>query len=201
MQIDNRIFFEQIETLLGEGREVQITVRGNSMRPLLRNGRDIAVLKPCRGDECRPGDVVLFRYEGRHVLHRIIRHLDTHPDNCPDTHQETPTGETRPQRASSTDTSGRSNSSNSSSNIGDADISPIPHPTPRFLLRGDGNYRLEEQCRTGDILAVMTHVIRPSGRTVACTSRRWRYSSRLWLCLPRLLRRGLLSAASKLTRR
>ncbi len=146
MQIDNRTFFEQITALLREGRGVQIAIRGNSMRPLLRNGRDIAVLRPCRGDECRPGDVVLFRHEGRHVLHRIIRRHDA-----------------------------------------------------GFLLRGDGNYRLEEQCTTDDILALMTGVIRPSGRLVSCHSRRWRWTSRLWLTLPRLIRRLCLATVSRLS--
>ena len=186
MQIDNRIFFEQIEALLGEGREVQITVRGNSMRPLLRNGRDIAVLKPCQGDECRPGDVVLFRYESRHVLHRIIRRLDNHPGPPGGNRSEEP----HPNLADNSAPSSQPGQPNHPS-----------HFTPDFLLRGDGNYRLEEQCQANDILAVMTHVIRPSGCTVACTSRRWRYSSHLWLCLPRLLRRGILSALSRLARR
>lgn len=71
-QVDNHTFFEQAEALLAEGQEVRIRMRGNSMRPLLRNGRDSVVLTPrSRVAELRRGDVVLFRCAGRHLLHRI----------------------------------------------------------------------------------------------------------------------------------
>ena len=44
MQLSNRLFFEQVEAMLAEGHEVQIRMKGHSMRPLLRSERDIAVL-------------------------------------------------------------------------------------------------------------------------------------------------------------
>ena len=43
MLLTNRLFFEQVEAMLAEGHEVQIRMKGHSMRPLLRNERDIAV--------------------------------------------------------------------------------------------------------------------------------------------------------------
>ena len=43
------------------------------MFPLLRDGRDDVVLCPCTREELCPMDVVLFRYKGKHLLHRIIR--------------------------------------------------------------------------------------------------------------------------------
>ena len=46
MLLTNRLFFEQVEAMLAEGHEVQIRMKGHSMRPLLRNDRDIAVLTP-----------------------------------------------------------------------------------------------------------------------------------------------------------
>ena len=46
MQLSNRLFFEQVEAMLAEGHEVQIRMKGHSMRPLLRSERDIAVLTP-----------------------------------------------------------------------------------------------------------------------------------------------------------
>lgn len=74
MILPNRLFFEQVEAMLAEGREVQIRVRGHSMRPLLRDGRDSVVLRPCTDpSRLRAGDVVLFRCSERHVLHRIVR--------------------------------------------------------------------------------------------------------------------------------
>lgn len=74
MQLSNRLFFEQVEAMIAEGHEVQIGIRGNSMRPLLRDGRDTVVLAPCTDtSSLRRGDIVLFRHGGRHVLHRIVQ--------------------------------------------------------------------------------------------------------------------------------
>jgi hypothetical protein len=42
------------------------------MFPLIRNGKDEVLLTPCADEELRPMDVVLFRYQGKHVLHRIL---------------------------------------------------------------------------------------------------------------------------------
>ena len=69
-----QLFFAEVEAMLAEGREVQIRMKGHSMRPLLRSERDQVVLTPC-ADPARlqPGDVVLFRCCGRHILHRIVR--------------------------------------------------------------------------------------------------------------------------------
>lgn len=69
----NDCFFALVETELSEGKSVKIRLKGNSMFPLLRNGRDIVVVEKCQVDFLKPMDVVLFRYKGSHVLHRIIR--------------------------------------------------------------------------------------------------------------------------------
>lgn len=76
IQLSNQLFFAQVEEILREGQEVQLRVKGNSMRPLLRNDRDIVVLAPYhQGEELHCGEIILFRYRGRHVLHRIV-HID-----------------------------------------------------------------------------------------------------------------------------
>lgn len=72
MQISNDIFFAEVERLLGEGGEVVITIRGNSMQPMLRDGREKVVLRRYEGDELQRGDVMLFRYRGGYVLHRVV---------------------------------------------------------------------------------------------------------------------------------
>lgn len=139
MLLPNRLFFEQVEQLLAQGEDVRIRMQGHSMRPLLRQQRDTVVLRRCDARALRPGDVVLFRYGGRHILHRILwREGD------------------------------------------------------RFTLAGDGNYRLREYCRAEDVVARMVCVVRPSGRTLDCDSRRWRMSSGLWLAVPEWIRRQLL---------
>ncbi len=71
--LPNDLFFAQVEAGIAEGRNVRFRVKGTSMTPLLRNGRDEVLLCPCRTERLRPMDVVLFRYKGIHVLHRIVR--------------------------------------------------------------------------------------------------------------------------------
>ena len=72
--LPNQLFFAEVEAMLAEGREVQIRMKGHRMRPLLRSERDRVVLAPCTDPaRLQPGDVVLFRCCGRHILHRIVR--------------------------------------------------------------------------------------------------------------------------------
>ena len=69
--IPNEMFFATVEEMIGEGRSVEMTVKGFSMRPFLRNERDVVVLSPVGEKVLQRGMVVLFRYGGRHILHRI----------------------------------------------------------------------------------------------------------------------------------
>ena len=71
-QIPNDVFFRWVESELAEGRSVRFRLKGQSMFPLLRSGLDEVVLYPCTPDDFRVMDVVLFRYRGGHVLHRVI---------------------------------------------------------------------------------------------------------------------------------
>lgn len=71
--LPNNLFFAWVESELAEGRPVRIRMKGVSMHPLLRNGRDEVVLHPCDPAALKPMDVVLFRYRGGHLLHRILR--------------------------------------------------------------------------------------------------------------------------------
>lgn len=306
MLLSNRLFFEQVEAMLAEGHEVQIRMKGHSMRPLLRSERDIAVLTPIArytghsathmahkksaypansnsqqpnngtlpppakaaisttppptSAGCaalQPGDVVLFRCEGRHILHRILR-IETESGEMPpqsanttvETITKTPEASATPTaattqaatataatpsatEASATPTAATTeaaaeaatmasdagdtsapvptlrengkatpplpacpeNSENplATSNPGQTpgQTSPAP-PRLRFTLAGDGNYRMIEHCTATDIAAVMTSVIRPSGRIVLTASRRWRRQSRCWLALPAGVRRFIL---------
>ena len=67
----NDIFFAQVESEIAAGRNVRFRVKGNSMYPLLRDSKDEVTLSPLN---CTPkvNDIVLFRYRGKHILHRII---------------------------------------------------------------------------------------------------------------------------------
>lgn len=73
----NDVFFAWVESEIAEGRPVRFRLKGQSMFPLLRNERDMVVLYPCREEELSSMDVVLFRYQGRHILHRILRREGT----------------------------------------------------------------------------------------------------------------------------
>lgn len=69
--LSNDIFFAQVESEIAAGRSVRFKVKGNSMYPFLRNGKDEVVLSPLQHDP-KLLDIVLFKYKGKHVLHRII---------------------------------------------------------------------------------------------------------------------------------
>lgn len=72
MKINNDIFFAEVERLLQQSEEVTIPIRGNSMRPMLRDGREKVVLRRYDGKQVSVGDVMLFRYCGGYVLHRAV---------------------------------------------------------------------------------------------------------------------------------
>ena len=123
----------------------------------------------------RPGDVVLFRCEGRHILHRIVG-IETGV-RCEGNPVCAPAAGNAPSPAASAE-----NPAERDSAAG----------TLRFTLSGDGNYRTKEHCLDEDIVAVMTAVILPSGRIVRTCSRRWKRRSHRWLALPQGVRRFVL---------
>ena len=145
MRLKNDIFFAEVEQLLAEGRQVTILVRGNSMRPLLRDGRDKVVLRKANDEDIKKGAVMLFRYRGSHVMHRV-RKIE-----------------------------------------GDV-----------VIFEGDGNYKLQEVVTRKDIVAVVEAVVRPSGRRIECSSRRWRFLSFMWLSQMRIERRVILGIMRRL---
>ena len=68
----------------------------------------------------------------------------------------------------------------------------------KITFAGDGNYRITEQAAREDIVAKVTAIIRPSGRTISLDSHRWRVYSSIWLTLPQIVRRYILGVANKL---
>lgn len=70
--IPNDIFFAQIESELAAGKRVSFKVKGSSMFPFLRDGKDTVQVSPVKRQPVA-GDIVLFKYKGHHVLHRIIK--------------------------------------------------------------------------------------------------------------------------------
>ena len=139
MILSNDIFFAQVEELIADGKNVVMRVKGHSMRPFIRNERTKVQLSPCDAETLRKGDIILFRYRGHHIMHRIV------------------------------------------ARSGD-----------RLTLAGDGNYRIVEHCAAGDVVAIVSAVIRPDGRKISCSSRYWRTISFCWTALPQFIRRCIL---------
>ena len=50
---------------------------GTSMRPLLRQHKDVVIILPPEG-ELKPYDVALYRRSGKYVLHRVLRVMEDH---------------------------------------------------------------------------------------------------------------------------
>ncbi len=73
MQIEfqNRVFFAEVERQLSEGHAVTFTVKGHSMMPLLREGRDSVVVRAVKDGDIRIGQILFFRYRGMWVMHRL----------------------------------------------------------------------------------------------------------------------------------
>lgn len=72
VQINNEVFFEEVTRMLSDGFAVTLRVKGSSMFPFLRDGRDRVTLRKTDGVEV--GDIVLARLDnGTHALHRIYK--------------------------------------------------------------------------------------------------------------------------------
>lgn len=62
------------ESILEEQYQVDFTVTGNSMWPLIRHGRDRVIMEKCSPDDLHVGDIILFHAtESRYLLHRITK--------------------------------------------------------------------------------------------------------------------------------
>jgi hypothetical protein len=72
IEITQEWLFSETKKFLAKGENVVMRGCGNSMNPYLRAGKDIVVLSPFREEELHSGDIVLFSYFGRYILHRII---------------------------------------------------------------------------------------------------------------------------------
>ena len=83
--IPNELLFREVEAAISRGETVTIPFNGRSMEPLLKKGQNTITLSPLER-EVRVGDVVLFRYHGTWILHRIDRlegqQVTLQGDNC-----------------------------------------------------------------------------------------------------------------------
>ncbi len=69
--IPNDIFFANLIDELETSGHVLLNVKGYSMFPFFRNENDAALLRPFdRAAGLKRGEVALFRFHGRYILHR-----------------------------------------------------------------------------------------------------------------------------------
>lgn len=71
LQVDNKIFFAEVESLLAEGNCVTVRVRGCSMMPHLRDGKHSVVVRRCEAEDIKLGAVMFFEYRGQWIMHRL----------------------------------------------------------------------------------------------------------------------------------
>ena len=71
---DKALMMEEIRRLISEGKTVSLTVKGNSMNPVLVHLRDQMTLGPWKDEDIRKGCVALVKdIRGQYLVHRIIR--------------------------------------------------------------------------------------------------------------------------------
>ena len=71
--VHNDEFFSQVVSLLEKGQRVTIPVKGVSMLPFIRGERDLVELTAPDREALQRDDIVLFRYHGRWIMHRILK--------------------------------------------------------------------------------------------------------------------------------
>ena len=95
MIIDNDTFFADVLGVLEQGKRVTIPVKGFSMLPFIRGGKDLVVLEKADRDLLKADDIVLFHIGtqggGRYVMHRILAvdgdQVDIMGDGVPYNHE------------------------------------------------------------------------------------------------------------------
>lgn len=77
LTICNEVLIDLFLKLLQRNEIVTFVVKGNSMYPFLRNNQDYVKIVRLESGDLKWGQIVLFRYENRYLLHRIIRKKGT----------------------------------------------------------------------------------------------------------------------------
>ena len=71
--VSNIEMLGMLDELLGDGKDVRLRIKGRSMMPFLRDGLEQVDLSTPNDTKLIPGALVLFRYQGGFILHRVIR--------------------------------------------------------------------------------------------------------------------------------
>ena len=95
MTVDNDTFFADVLAMLEQDRRVTIPVKGYSMLPFIRGGKDLVILEKAVQEDLKADDIVLFHIGpadgGRYVMHRILSvdgdAVDIQGDGVPKNHE------------------------------------------------------------------------------------------------------------------
>jgi len=71
MKVSNEILLGTVVEFINEGRQVKMNISGSSMQPFLFDG-DTVLLKAIQWKDIKLGDIILGKYNGLYVLHRVI---------------------------------------------------------------------------------------------------------------------------------
>ena len=71
LNVENSIFFSEVESLLSQGESVTIKVRGCSMMPWLRDGKHSVVVRRHVATDVKVGVVMFYVYRGQWLMHRL----------------------------------------------------------------------------------------------------------------------------------
>ena len=73
LELRNDIFFAEVERRINDGQSVTIPVKGFSMRPMMRSEKDKVILTVHSDNDIKQRAVMLFRHNGHHIMHRIVK--------------------------------------------------------------------------------------------------------------------------------
>lgn len=71
ISVPNEIVFEEVEECIARSESITIPLRGTSMTPTLEDGCLITLSPTGKTDVTSKNTVILFRYNGKHILHRF----------------------------------------------------------------------------------------------------------------------------------
>lgn len=192
LTIPNEIFFEAVADELQACGTVLLKVKGASMFPFFRSGKDSALLK--KYDPSTPlakGDVALFRFNSRHILHRCVGKGLLLRDGrlltgraAAHFRMECASGQPAQMHGAQPVCGGTP-----------GQPAQMRDAQPVYIFRGDGNLSGLEWAAEEDVLAVLEKRIAPSGREWGCGSFSWKLCSALWprSYVPRRLLLALLN--------
>ena len=69
--VPNEIVFEEVEECVARGENITIPLRGTSMTPTLEDGCLVTLSPVGNTNVLNKNAVLLFRYNGKHILHRF----------------------------------------------------------------------------------------------------------------------------------